>query len=192
MNPSRHIRVKATSEADAKSGTTCKTFTAKPLLYVMAGEDCTEIEVDAELVVVNNSEDAISEGDELSVCQDISGFWLVLSGGGGGGTIEYKIESTVIPTSGPYTGLKVASVMIHGAPCGRESLVGTAAEVVDHSNELFDETSMAGYTGWAAEMVFLSLDATVECGTMSPCHWAAINRVCSPNTGTYAEPCEEE
>ena len=192
MNPSRHVRVTATSGADAKSGTTCKTFTAKPLLYIMSGTDCTEVEVDSEFPVVNNSDADIAEGDEVSVSQDISGFWLVVSGGGGGGgTIEYKIESTTTPTSGPYTGLKVASAVVHGVPCGRESLLNTTVEVVDHSNELFDETSMVGYTGWASEMVFLSLDATVDCGTMSPCHWAAINRVCSPDTGTYAEPCEE-
>lgn len=188
MNPSRHLKVRATSAAVAKDGATCKTFTAKPLLYIMAGSDCTEVEVDSEMTVVNNSEGPIAEGDELSVSQDISGFWLVMSGGGGG-VIEYKIDSTVIPTSGPYTGLVVATVTIHGAPCGREALIGTSAEVVDHSNELFDEPSMVGYTGWASEMVFLSLDATVPCDTMSPCHWAAINRVCSPDTGIYDEPC---
>lgn len=121
-----------------------------------------------------------------------TGIGLCVEGGGGGGIIEYKITSTVVSTSGPYIGLKIATVTIHGAPCGRESLIGTSAEVVDHSNELFDEISMVGFTGWAAEMVFLSLDSTAPCGTMSPCHWAAINRVCSPNTGLYDEPCPPE
>jgi hypothetical protein len=114
------------------------------------------------------------------------------SGGGGAGVIEYKIVSTSTKSSGPYFGLKAASAIVHGAPCDRSELIGTTVEVIDHSNDLFDETSMVGYTGWAAEMVFLSLDAEAECDTMSPCHWAAINRVCAANTGTYAEPCPPE
>lgn len=110
-------------------------------------------------------------------------------GGGGGSVIEYKITSTETKASGPYTGLKAASVVIHGAPCGRSSLIGTVAEVIDHSDNLFDEASMVGYTGWASEMVFLSLDDTDDCDTKTPCHWAAINRVCAPDTGIYAAAC---
>jgi hypothetical protein len=114
---------------------------------------------------------------------------MIGASGGGGGVIEYKIISTSTQSSGPYFGLKMATAIVHGAPCDRSELIGTEVEVIDHSNELFDETSMAGYTGWASEMVFLSLDAEADCDTLSPCHWAAINRVCSPNTGDYAEPC---
>jgi hypothetical protein len=111
-------------------------------------------------------------------------------GSGGGGVIEYKIVSTSTKSSGPYTGLKAAQVIVHGAPCGRSSLIGQEIEVIDHSDNLFDETSMVDYTGWASEMVFLSLDTEDDCGTLTPCHWAAINRVCDPDTGIYAEPCE--
>lgn len=108
---------------------------------------------------------------------------------GSGGVIEYKIDSVTTKGSGPYTGLYAAAVTIHGAPCGRDDLIGTSVEVIDHSRELFEEPSMAGFTGWAAEMIFLSLDATADCGTLSPCHWAAINRVCTANTGIYDAPC---
>jgi len=109
--------------------------------------------------------------------------------GGSGGIIEYKITSLTTKASGPYTGLKAAEAVIHGAPCGRSELIGTIVEVIDHSNELFDEASMVGFTGWASEMVFLSLEAEVACDTLTPCHWAAINRVCTADTGDYAEPC---
>lgn len=110
-------------------------------------------------------------------------------GGGTGGVIEYKITSVSTKTSGPYIGLKAADVVIHGAPCSRSNLIGETVEVIDHSNELFDEPTMVGFTGWASEMVFWSLDTEEECETLTPCHWAAINRVCAPNTGTYAAAC---
>ena len=111
-------------------------------------------------------------------------------GGKGGGVIEYEIVSLSTKASGPYTGLKAASAIVHGAPCGRSSLIGETIEVIDHSGGLFDETgTMEGYTGWAAEMVFLSLASGAECDELTPCHWAAINRVCDPDTGTYAAPC---
>jgi hypothetical protein len=115
------------------------------------------------------------------------------SKGGDGGVIEYTIISLTTKEAGPYTGLKAASALIHGAPCGRGNLIGTTVEVIDHSGGLFDASgSMAGYTGWASEMVFLSLDAEDECDTKTPCHWAAINRVCEPDTGVYAEPCGDD
>jgi hypothetical protein len=113
--------------------------------------------------------------------------------GGNGGVIEYTIISLTTKETGPYTGLKAASALIHGAPCGRGNLIGTTVEVIDHSGGLFDASgSMAGYTGWASEMVFLSLDAEDECDTKTPCHWTAINRVCEPDTGVYAEPCGDD
>jgi len=108
---------------------------------------------------------------------------------GDGGVIEFKITSVTTKSSGPYIGLKAANVVIHGAPCSRSNLIGTTVEVIDHSNELFDETTMIGYTGWASEMVFWSLDSAADCETLTPCHWAAINRVCSPNTGIYDAAC---
>ena len=108
---------------------------------------------------------------------------------GGGGTIEYTITSLSTATSGPYDGLVIASVVIKGAPCSRSSLIGTTVNVVDHSGCIFDEESMSGYTGWAAEMVFWSLDAEADCETVTPCHWAATDRCCAPNSGTYADEC---
>ena len=113
--------------------------------------------------------------------------------GGDGGVIEYRIIEVTTKETGPYAGLKAASAIVHGAPCNRASLIGEEIEVVDHSGGLFDEAgTMEGYTGWASEMVFLSLESGAECDDLTPCHWAAINRVCDPDTGIYAEPCEEE
>ena len=117
---------------------------------------------------------------------------VIGASGGGGGVIEFKIISVSTKASGPYTGLKAASAKVHGAPCDRGELIGTTVEVIDHSRELFDEADMTGYTGWASEMVFWSLDAAADCETLSPCHWAAINRVCNPDTGLYDEPCPPE
>lgn len=108
---------------------------------------------------------------------------------GGGATIEYTISSVATASSGPYTGLKVATVVIRGAPCSRSNLIGTTASVVDHSGCIFDIEDMAGYTGWAAEMVFWSLDSAAECETVTPCHWAAINRCCAAGSGTYDGAC---
>lgn len=110
---------------------------------------------------------------------------------GGGGVIEYTITSLSTATSGPYDGLVIAAVVVKGAPCNRSSLIGTTVNVVDHSGCIFDEASMAGYTGWAAEMVFWSLDAEADCETLTPCHWAAINRCCGSGSGTYADECLE-
>jgi hypothetical protein len=107
-----------------------------------------------------------------------------------GGTIEYKINSLSTAISGPYTGLIIADVTIKGAPCGRSNLIGTTAEVVDHSGCIFSVEDMTGYTGWAAEMEFWSLDVEDDCETLTPCHWAAINRCCAAESGLYADPCE--
>lgn len=111
--------------------------------------------------------------------------------GAGGGVIEYTITSLSTAASGPYTGLIIAAVVVKGAPCNRSSLIGTTVNVVDHSGCIFDEASMAGYTGWGAEMVFWSLDAEADCETLTPCHWAAINRCCGSGSGTYADECLE-
>ena len=165
----------------------CASFKITPKLFTATGK---LVETTGELTILNTGE-SVSIGDEIIAIQELSGFWVTIQPEGGeGGVIEYKIASTSTKTSGPYTGLKAASVVIHGAPCNRSSLIGTTVEVIDHSNELFDEVSMAGFTGWASEMVFLSLDPEVECDTISPCHWAAINRVCTAATGIYASPCE--
>ena len=195
MKHARSMLVEATSTAEARDGDTCKTFTAKPVLIHQTSESEVALkEMTEEIKVINAAEEDVEVGDRMLATQDIAGYWLTLKQvPGSGGVVEYEITgSATTATTGPYTGLKVAEVMIHGAPCDRMELIGTTVDVVDHSDELFDEDSMIGYTGWATEMVFLSLDAEAECDTLSPCHWAAINRVCNPNTGIYAEPCPPE
>ncbi len=110
----------------------------------------------------------------------------------GSGTIEFVIDSLTTAASGPYTGLKVATVTIKFPPCNEPDLVETTAEVVDHSGCIFDEEDMTGYTGWASRVVGLSLDAEADCDTLTPCHWGALNRCCGPDSGNYAAPCEPE
>ena len=101
-------------------------------------------------------------------------------GAGGGASIEYEIDSVSTASSGPYTGLKVASVTVKGAPCSRSSLIGTSVDVVDHSGCIFDLTSgeLAGVWGWASERVFPSLASGAPAGALTPCHWCADNRCC--------------
>lgn len=109
-----------------------------------------------------------------------------MGGGDGNGIIEYVIQSLTTESSGPYTGLKKATVVIK---CGKGVLIGDTVFVYDHSNDLFTETSMTGYTGWAFWGQAWSLSAGAPCETLTPYHWIACNRVCSPNTGIYAEEC---
>lgn len=106
--------------------------------------------------------------------------------------IEYTIDSLELQESGPYTGLVAASVTIRGVICGQgATLINTTAEVIDHSGCIFDEEDMTGYTGWAAaDMEYLSLDTEADAGEMTPCHYAAINRCCGPDSGTYIDPAE--
>jgi len=110
-------------------------------------------------------------------------------GGGAGSLLECKVVSIAEAVSGPYTGLVVATVTVKGSPPGQDDLVSTELEVVDHSGCILDLPVMTGYTVWAAEMVFLSLDATAACDEKTPIHWAAVNRCCSANSGLYADPC---
>lgn len=115
---------------------------------------------------------------------------LHVQGPDGARWIQYEIDSLSTPSSGPYTGLKVATVTIVGTSPGAERLIGDVVDVVDHSGCIFDESVMTGFTGWANEGVFLSLDSGADCDTMSPVHWVAFNRCCGPDTGNYATPCE--
>ena len=109
------------------------------------------------------------------------------SGGSGTTVIEYTITSLTTAVSGPYTGLKIATVNVKGSGCNEPSLICTSVEVVDHSGCIFDEETMAGYTGWASRGVFHSLDTGDDAGTATPCHWFAINRCCEPDSGTYRD-----
>lgn len=125
---------------------------------------------------------------------------VVLAGGtgidcGGGQIIEYVIDSlrvadAEVEDEAPYAGLTIASVTIKGAACGKGQ-VETEVDVVDHSGCIFDEEDMTGYTGWAASsMEYLSLDPEADPGEFAPCHYAAFNRCCAPDSGTYATPPE--
>lgn len=102
--------------------------------------------------------------------------------------IEYTIDSIAEKSSGPYIGLIAANVTIRGVICGQGStLIGTTAEVIDHSGCIFDEADMTDYTGWAvSNMEYLSLDPGAATDEMTPCHYAAFNRCCAPGSGTYA------
>lgn len=101
--------------------------------------------------------------------------------------VEYVIDSLSEKESGPYTGLFAASATVKGVLCGLgATLIETTIEVIDHSGCIFDEADMAGYTGWAvSNMEYLSLDSGASSGEMTPCHYAAINRCCAPDSGTY-------
>ena len=102
--------------------------------------------------------------------------------------IEYVIQTITTPTGGHYTGLRVATVVVKGG--GNGALIDTEVDVVDHSGGLFDIAgNMTGYTGWATWAVYESLQPSIACDSLTPYHWAAINRVCDPDTGLYATPC---
>jgi len=104
--------------------------------------------------------------------------------------IEYTIDSLDDKISGPYTGLIAATATVRGVICGRgAALINTQVEVIDHSGCIFDVAGeMVGYTGWAvSNMEYWSLDYTDAEGDMTPCHYAAFNRCCAPDSGTYRE-----
>jgi hypothetical protein len=190
MKHARVMIVKAEEDVEPMDGDTAQVFDATPcLVFDGGGSSALVKDVSATMKCINTTESEIKEGERVLATQDVGGHWIISRGGGKGGVIEYKITSLTTKASGPYTGLKAAEAVIHGAPCGRIELIGTTVEVIDHSNELFDESSMVGFTGWASEMVFLSLDDEADCDTLTPCHWAAINRVCTADTGDYAAPC---
>ena len=115
--------------------------------------------------------------------------WLLVDAGEGNkGIIEYKITSLRIASGAvalekPYTGLWIATVVVKNG-----NLINTTVEVVDHSGCIF-AAGFANYTGWAHWDFYGSLEAAVACDTTTPFHWAAFNRCCDPNTGTYATPC---
>lgn len=102
--------------------------------------------------------------------------------------VEYVIVSLSEKSSGPYTGLIAASATVKGCVCGQgATLIDTTIEVIDHSGCIFDEEDMEGYTGWAAaNMEYLSLAEGATEGELSPCHYAAVNRCCAADSGTYA------
>lgn len=111
---------------------------------------------------------------------------LVIGEATGGSFIEYTIDSMTTSSEPDYIGLKKATVTVRGGP---GALVGETVSVYDHSGCIFDEAEMVGYTGWAFWGPFRTLDETKDCDVLTPSHWAACNRCCAPDSGTYRE-CE--
>lgn len=126
----------------------------------------------------------IMAGDD-QIDTDVVQVFIDGQGGGGGATIEFEIISIETATEGDYFGLKVATVEVRGAPCNRSSLIGTEVDVVDHAECIFDlpEVDLVGVRGWAFEGVYASLDPEAAPGTLTPCHWAALNRCCADGEG---------
>ena len=125
------------------------------------------------------------------IAQDVMrGF--VASAGDANEWIEYTITSlaTADGTDPDFVGLKKATVEVRGAaPASALSLVGETVTVYDHSGCIFDEEDMEGYTGWALWGQYRTLDTSKDCDVLTPSHWAAINRCCAPDSGTYRD-CE--
>lgn len=109
----------------------------------------------------------------------------------GGAKIQYTINSiTIAGSTSPYNGKKVATVTIKPSPCTKPELINTTAEVVDWSECVFDlpAEDLVGVWGWASEYIYLSQKAGDPPGTLTPCHWGADDRCCTPadsaGTGT--------
>ena len=109
---------------------------------------------------------------------------FIASAASPGDIIEYTIDSMVTSSEADYIGLKKATVTIRG---GKPELVGTTVSVYDHAGCIFDVEDMEGYTGWAFWAPFRTLDELQDCDVLTPHHWAAFNRCCAPNSGTYRE-----
>lgn len=135
---------------------------------------------------------AVGEDD---IETDVMRGFIVAAGGGGGDSIQGIITSVRNATSGDedYTGLKIATMNVVVAPCGRTELVGTAVEVIDHSLQILDlsNAALVGFYLWASEGVALSRDPEADNCQLTPCHWAAVNRSCIEYEGTLPT-CEEE
>ena len=97
----------------------------------------------------------------------------------GGATIMGEITAVTTATgSGPYTGLKIATVTVITAPCGREDLLGESVSVIDHSLCVLDiaNEDLIGLNMWATECVAVSKASASE---VTPCHWGADDRCCT-------------
>jgi hypothetical protein len=144
-------------------------------------------------VVVGGLEGGQPEGlsDVIQVLYDHNGKavnWILLDGSkSGSDLIEYTINSMITSAEPDYVGLKKATVTVRGGPA---MLVGASVSVYDHSGCIFNEPEMEDYTGWAFWGQFRTLDVTKDCEVLTPKHWAAVNRCCAPNSGTYRECAE--
>lgn len=79
---------------------------------------------------------------------------------------------------GPYVGLKIATVTVITAPCGRAGLLGESVDIVDHSLCVLDLDSadLVGLNMWGTEGVAVSKANALE---ITPCHWCADDRCCT-------------
>ncbi len=181
MKNSRSMLVEATSTALARDGDTCKTFNAKPVLVNQTSESEVALkEINKEFKVVNTAESEVSVGDRFVVVQDISGFWIRLEPGQGGGEQIQGTLDALAAGEGDYVGKMVATITIEVAPCNKPELLGTAVEVVDWSECIFDltEEQLLGVWVWANKGIALSQDPYAEAGQLTPCHWVAADRCC--------------
>jgi hypothetical protein len=150
------------------------------------------IEVGDDIGPEENEWHVSKDGSGLSVfCDDVIATvdsvtlktcWVVEGAGLGTKVIEYTITSLVNSDEPDFNLLKKATVVVRGGPAG---LVGTDVSVYDHSGCIFDEEDMEGYTGWASWSQYRTLDTNEDCEVLTPFHWAAFNRCCAPNSGTY-------
>lgn len=115
--------------------------------------------------------------------------YLRYKSGTGAGGIQGRLRALRTASGGldaPYVGLKIGSVEIFGAPCGKTDLIGTTVDVVDHSECVFDRdfTDLEDVWVWASQQVFASLDGGEGADPFTPCHWAADDRCCVVADGT--------
>lgn len=181
MKNSRAMLVEAASTAEARDGDTCKTFDAKPVLVSQTSESEIALkEVNKQFKVINTAETAVAVGDRFVVVQDISGFWIRLEPGQGGGEQIQGTLDALAAGEGDYVGKMVATITIEVAPCNKPELLGTAVEVVDWSECIFDltEEQLLGVWVWANKGIALSQDPYAEEGQLTPCHWVAADRCC--------------
>lgn len=157
------------------------------LAEIRTMDDATQVEESAD--VVNTLGDFSHLVDEdRGICVKVDGVYYAVhpEGREAGTTIEYTIDGLAISDEPDYLGLKEATVTVRG---GEPSLINTQVLVYDHSGCIFDLDDMVGFTGWAHWAPYATLDPEKACDAITPYHWAAINRCCDPDSGTYRD-CE--
>ena len=83
MKHSRVILVEAMSDAAARDGDDCATFNARPVLVNQVTEDLVALKaISKQFKVINTLSQAVNTGERHAIAQDISGFWVTVSGGG--------------------------------------------------------------------------------------------------------------
>lgn len=134
---------------------------------------------------------ALQTGDPVVARWDpVAGEWIPIEAyPQSGKSIQYTITSVTISSMPDFSGLKVADVVVRVGP---PELVGETVSVYDHSGCVFDlpNDELPGFTGWAIWGRSISLDTSKSCTPtppLTPWHWAASNRCCDPDTGTYRD-----